>query len=112
MSTLDQIQRDNQALQKQIDDLLRKQELQKKRIADYLSQSFAETNALKEEMRTLQNQASELFKELSLLKPAVSAKGNFVFHIPSISKLLFVLTFTLTSHRVRRNSSNKKQMIK
>ena len=33
------------------------QEIQKKRVAEYLQASFAETNALREEMRSLQTQA-------------------------------------------------------
>jgi hypothetical protein len=72
----EELRQENKRLQAEIVKLSRQQEIQKKRVTAYLTKTFAERDILKEECNKLQNEAENLLKELTLLKPRQHSSSN------------------------------------
>jgi len=68
MAEVEQQQKENRALKEQIEILVNTQKIQKQRVGQYLTESYAETSSLREEVQNLTTQANNLLKELQLLK--------------------------------------------
>jgi hypothetical protein len=106
----EELRQENLRLQAAVNQMLENEEIQKQRVSEYLTKTFAERDSLKEECNRLQNEAENLLKELQLLKPRGTISGNTNgTDSPSISRPLDRSASQSSLTASRKNSGEQKK---